>query len=154
MSLQCLGCFLPGTTFYPVYCAFSRCKWGCSFLSLHSQPAFLVSSMHWHARVLLEKEEGKSLPSPQCLPSVWCWSLSCVQLFLTSWTVAYQASLSMGFPRQEYWSGLPFPFSRGSSQPRDWTWIFFIAGDSLPSEPPGKRFLFIWNSKHIHNACL
>ena len=35
--------------------------------------------------------------------------LSRVQLFLTLWTIAYQASLSMGFPRQEYWSGLPFP---------------------------------------------
>ena len=29
--------------------------------------------------------------------------------FVTLWTVAYQAPLSMGFPRQEYWSGLPFP---------------------------------------------
>ena len=32
-----------------------------------------------------------------------------VQLFVTSWTVAHQAPLSMGFSRQEYWSGLPFP---------------------------------------------
>ena len=30
------------------------------------------------------------------------------------------------------------PFSRGSSQPRDQSWIFHIAGDSLPAEPPGK----------------
>ena len=36
-------------------------------------------------------------------------SLSRVQLFVTPWTVAYQASPSMGFSRQEYWSGLPFP---------------------------------------------
>ena len=35
--------------------------------------------------------------------------LSHVQLFVTSWNIAYQASLSMGFLRQEYWSGLPFP---------------------------------------------
>ena len=35
--------------------------------------------------------------------------LSCVQLFVTPWTVARQAPLSMGFSRQEYWSGLPFP---------------------------------------------
>jgi len=35
----------------------------------------------------------------------------------------------MGFSRQEYWSGLPFiPFSRGSSQPRDQTWVSHIAG--------------------------
>ena len=36
-------------------------------------------------------------------------SLSRVQLFATLWTVAHQALRSMGFPRQEYWSGLPFP---------------------------------------------
>ena len=34
---------------------------------------------------------------------------SCPTLFATPRTVAFQASLSMGFPRQEYWSGLPFP---------------------------------------------
>ena len=36
-------------------------------------------------------------------------SLSHVQLFATPWTVTYQAPQSMGFSRQEYWSGLPFP---------------------------------------------
>ena len=36
-------------------------------------------------------------------------SLSHVRLFATPWTVAYQSPLSMGFSRQEYWSGLPFP---------------------------------------------
>ena len=36
-------------------------------------------------------------------------SLSRVQLFVTPWTVAYQAPPSMGFSRQEYWSGLLFP---------------------------------------------
>ena len=36
-------------------------------------------------------------------------SLSCVRLFATPWTVVYQAPLSMGFSRQRYWSGLPFP---------------------------------------------
>ena len=37
------------------------------------------------------------------------WVHSCVRLFATPWTVAHQAPLSMGFPRQEYWSGVPFP---------------------------------------------
>ena len=36
-------------------------------------------------------------------------SLSCVRVFATPWTIACQASLSMGFFRQKYWSGLPFP---------------------------------------------
>ena len=35
--------------------------------------------------------------------------LNCVRLFVILWTIARQASLSMGYPKQEYWSGLPFP---------------------------------------------
>ena len=47
-------------------------------------------------------------------PNAWEWkvkvkSLSRIWLFATPWTVAYQAPLFMGFPRQEYWSGVPFP---------------------------------------------
>ena len=45
-------------------------------------------------------------------------SLSCVRLFMTPWTVAYQAPLSMEFSRQEYWSGLHF-LLKASSQPRN-----------------------------------
>ena len=37
------------------------------------------------------------------------WSLSDVQLFAVPWTAAHQDPLSKGFPRHEYWSGLPFP---------------------------------------------
>ena len=42
-------------------------------------------------------------------------SFSRVQLFGTPWTVAHQAPLSMGFSRQEFWSGLPFPSPRLAS---------------------------------------
>ena len=46
--------------------------------------------------------------------NAWTWkvevkSLSCVQLLVTPWTAAYQAPPSMGFSRQEYWSGVPLP---------------------------------------------
>ena len=44
-------------------------------------------------------------------------SLSRVQLFATPWTVVYQAPPSMGFSRQEYWSGLPFPSPGGLPNP-------------------------------------
>ena len=44
--------------------------------------------------------------------SVLVQSLSHVRLFVTPWTVAHQAPLSMGFSRQEYWSGLRFPSPR------------------------------------------
>ena len=48
-------------------------------------------------------------------PNAWKWkvkvkSLSCVWLLATPWTAAYQAPPSMGFSRQEYWSGVPLPF--------------------------------------------
>ena len=49
--------------------------------------------------------------------------LSRVWLFVTPWTIAHQTPLSMGFSRQEEWSGLPFSFSRETSQPWDQTWI-------------------------------
>ena len=65
-------------------------------------------------------------------------SLSCVPLFVTPWTVAYQAPPSMGFSRQECWNGLPFP------SPADLPDLGIEPGspslqaDALPSEPPGK----------------
>ena len=46
---------------------------------------------------------------PKNTPKVKVKSLSCVQVFVTPWTVAYQTPLSMGFSRQEYWSGVPLP---------------------------------------------
>ena len=44
------------------------------------------------------------------------------------WTVACQAPLTTGFSRQEYWSGLTISFSRGTSQPRNWTQDSHVAG--------------------------
>ena len=67
--------------------------------------------------------------------------LSRVQLFAILWTVARQVPLSMGFSRQEYWSGLPFPPSedlpdpgiepKSSASPA-------VAGRFFTTEPPGK----------------
>ena len=65
-------------------------------------------------------------------------SLSPVQLFATPWTVAYQAPLSMGFSRQECWSGLPFPSSRDLPDPGIEPRSPTLHADALPSEPPGK----------------
>ena len=54
--------------------------------------------------------------------------LSRVRLFATPWTVAYQAPLSMGFSRQEYWEWVAISFSRRSSWPRDWSQVSRIVG--------------------------
>ena len=56
-------------------------------------------------------------------------SFSHVQLFVTPWTVAYQAPPSMGFYRQEYWSGLPFPSPMHDSE--EWKWSHSVMSDSL-----------------------
>ena len=65
-------------------------------------------------------------------------SLSRVRLFEIPWTVVYQASLSMGFSRQEYWSGLPFPSPGDLPDPGIKPRSPALQADALPSEPPGK----------------
>ena len=77
--------------------------------------------------------------------SFYACVLSCVWLFAIPWTVAHQAPLSMGFFRQDYWSGLPFPPPEGSSQPRDRTHVFSIsclAGKFFTPQSLGKPSFF------------
>ena len=64
--------------------------------------------------------------------------LSLVQLSATPWTVAYQASPSMGFSRQEYRSGLPFPSPGDLPHPGIKPGTPALEADVLTSEPPGK----------------
>ena len=71
-----------------------------------------------------------------------CVALSHVLLFATPWTVACQDPLSMGFSRQEYWSGLPFP--PPGSLPDPGIKSAYPAPPALASkffttEPPGRR---------------
>ena len=65
-------------------------------------------------------------------------SLSRVRLFATPWTVAYQAPPSMGFSRQEYWSGVPFPSPGDLPDPGIEPGSPALQADALTSEPPGK----------------
>ena len=65
-------------------------------------------------------------------------SLSCVRLFVTPWTVAHQAPLSMEFSRQEYWSGLPFPSPGDLLGPGIKPPSLVLAGRFFTTEPPGK----------------
>ena len=60
--------------------------------------------------------------------------LSSVRLFTTPWTVARQAFLSMGFSRQEYWSGLPFPSPGDLLDPGTEPGSLELQADSLPTE--------------------
>ena len=57
------------------------------------------------------------------------------------WTVARQPPLAMGFPGQEYWSGLPFPPPGDLPDPGTEPGSVALQADSLPSEPPGKPYI-------------
>ena len=79
----------------------------------------------------------------QCM-KVKVKSPSHVWLFATPWTAAYQAPPSMGFSRQEYWSGVPFPFPMHESE--KWKWSCAVVYDS--SQPHGlqpTRLLRPWD---------
>ena len=85
-----------------------------------------------------------------CCMCMHAKSLSCVWLFVTPWTVARLAPLSMGLSRQEYWSGLPFPppgnLPDPDIKPVSLCLLHRQVG-SLPLAPPGKSFWFCyWNS--------
>ena len=64
--------------------------------------------------------------------------LSRAQLFATPWTIVCQAPLSMGFSRQEYWSGLPFSSSEDLPSTRIEPGSPTLWADSLLSDLPGK----------------
>ena len=64
--------------------------------------------------------------------------LSHVWFFMTSWTVVHQAPLSLGFSRQEYWSGLPFPPPGDLPNPGIKSESLALTGGFFTIEPPGK----------------
>ena len=77
-------------------------------------------------------------------------SLSCAWLFATPWSVACQAPLSMGFSRQEYWSGLPFPSPGALPDPGIEPGSPALQAGSLLPEPPGKSR---WSNGCWSNGC-
>ena len=76
------------------------------------------------------------------------WSCSVMSDSVTPWTVAHQAPPSMEFSRQEYWSGLPFPFPGDLPDPEIEPGSPALQGYALPSEPPGNPAL----SKVFHTG--
>ena len=76
--------------------------------------------------------------------------LSHVQLFATPMTVAHRAPLSMGFSRQEYWSGLPCPSPGDLPDPGIKPGSPTLQMDSLPSEPPGKPISLVILAYNFH----
>ena len=79
-------------------------------------------------------------PAMNKIPFSWkkVKSLSRIRLFETPWTVAYQAPPSMGFSRQEYWSGVPFPSPGDLPNPRLEPRSPALQADAFLSQPPGR----------------
>ena len=72
-----------------------------------------------------------------------CQSLSHVLLFVTPWTVAHQVPLSVGFSRQEHWSGLPFPSPGDLLDPGIKLMSPALAGRFFTTELPGKPIIIV-----------
>ena len=88
--------------------------------------------------ILKTNEKSGSMRFPSLPLSLVCVSCLVVSDSATPWTVAHQAPLSMGFSRQEYWSGLPFPSPGDLLDPGTEPGSPTLQADSLPSEPAGK----------------
>ena len=72
------------------------------------------------------------------MPALYGTRLSHIQCFETPWTVVHQASLSMGFSRQEYWTEQPVPSPGDLPDPGIKPGSPTLQADALPSEPPEK----------------
>ena len=122
--------------------------------SQHQVPAQIPFSQKDPCDDSTQKCVLSSERSLQCLAYIVHWvillfchlkvkvkSLGCVWLFATPWTIAHQVPLSMGFSRQEYWSGLPFlspwDFPDPGIEPRS----LALQADAFTSEPPGKPYI-------------
>ena len=80
-------------------------------------------------------------------------SLSCLQLFLTPWMIAHKAPLSMGFPRQEYCSGLPLPLPGDLPDPGIEPASPALQVDSLPLSHLGShKAMLLSHKKEQDNA--
>ena len=90
-----------------------------------------------------------------CVCVCVCVLLSSVQLFATPWTIARQAPLSMGFSRQEYWSGLPFPSPGDLPDPGIKPGSPALQADALPPELLGKPWTPCLHGHlvRLHNTC-
>ena len=90
-----------------------------------------------------------TLDDKHCFVSSLVLMLSRVQLFVTLWTIAHQAPLSMGFPKQEYWNGLPFPPPEDlpdpgikPTSPMSPAWQVDSLPDELLGKPPNNYYFF------------
>ena len=118
----------------------------------HNSISFIYKEHFW-----ISKRKNKSIKIPieklghQCV-CVYIYIHSRLWLFVTPWTVAYQAPQFMEFSRWEYWSGLPFPPPWDLPDPGTEPRSPALQVDTLLSEPPGKasHCICISNYHNVH----
>ena len=121
------GCSSPGSSVHRISQA-RILEWVAIFFSRDlSHPGIKFASPALAGRFFTTESPGKVK------------SLSCVRLFVTPWT--RQGPPSMGFSRQEYWSGVPFPSPGDLPDPGIEPRTHALRADALTSEPPGKTAL-------------
>ena len=92
--------------------------------------------------------------------NAWKWkvkvkSLSCVQLLATPWTAAHQAPPSLGFSRQEHWSGLPFPSPMHESDKWKGKWSRVLTpSDPMDCSPPGSSIHGICQARVLESGAI
>ena len=103
-----------------------------------------LSSKYWRHKTIQRQRLGEKAVGEiqEWSLKVKVKSLSHVRLFATPWTIAYHAPPSMGFSRQESWSGLPFPSPGDLSDPGIEPVSPALAGGFFTTEPPGKPLLY------------
>ena len=99
---------------------------------------YQLTAQSWYIMSIWESFSWKRLNQNPSVLRVKMKSLSRVWLFVTPWTVASQASPSMGFSRQVYWSGLPFPSPGDLPNPGTEPTSPALAGRFFTTESPGK----------------
>ena len=133
--------FFPSFFFFLIFLAsFLLCvvdTWYCVSGIQHSDQYFIQILFpiirHWIEFLALYRKSLLLF----CLLYAWVLShFSHIWLFVTPWTVAHQAFLSMGFSRQESWSGLPLSSPGHLLHPGIEPGSLALPADSLPSQPP------------------
>ena len=125
--LECVAIFFSSWSSLPRYQTQVSCT-ASRLFTIWATREVLTSG--WRKLVKSTGEHLSQFSSVQLFSHVW--------LFVTPWTVAHQAPLSVGFSRQEYWSVLPFSSTGDLLDPGIEPRLPTLHVDCLPSEPPGK----------------
>ena len=147
-----MDCSLPGSSVHGISQA-RILEWVAISFSRGSSKPRDQTHISFIGRQILYHTEQPGFPD--LYMHIYCAVPCCAHLYLTlatPWTVAHHTPLSMEFPRQEYWSGLPFPSSGDLPDPGTKLASSALVGSFFTTEPPGQitlgcfKLLCLWNS--------